>query len=225
MAIPQGYSPKGETLPNNPVCKLHKSLYDLKQASRQWYAKFSAALLEEAVKFASSILGFDPVIMSNQDAWIGLEEGTATQLFSEENNIKQGSCCWSHVKKTLAKPLGTTENWITFVSWIVSISIDPLFCYVAVISDEKKFLEINITLLIFLLVIFVVLHAYKFRIYLQLELSGSLRRKQRANFILAEFITPFLANVRHLLYNVMLLQCNIWPNRTDQERDPTRWTL
>ncbi|TXG71164.1 hypothetical protein EZV62_006099 [Acer yangbiense] len=149
------------------------------------------------VKFASSILGFYLVlIMSNQDDWISLEGGTASQLFSEERNIKQGSCCWSHhVKKMLAKPLGTTESWITFVSWIVSISIDPLFCYVAVINDEKKFLEINIRLLIFLLVIFVVLHAYKFRIYLQLELAGSLGRKQRVNFILAEFITPFLANL------------------------------
>ncbi|KAK1549458.1 hypothetical protein Q3G72_002457 [Acer saccharum] len=135
---------------------------------------------------------------SNQDDWISLEGGTAShQLFSEERNIKQGSCCWSHfMKKILAKRLGTTESWITFVLWIVSISIDPLFCYVAVSNDEKKFLEINIRLLIFLLVIFVVLHAYKFRIYLQLELAGSLGRKQRVNFILAEFITPFFGKFK-----------------------------
>ncbi|XP_042974892.1 uncharacterized mitochondrial protein AtMg00810-like [Carya illinoinensis] len=40
--MPSGYSVQGK----NKVCKLNKSLYGLKQASQQWYAKFSSSLLQ-----------------------------------------------------------------------------------------------------------------------------------------------------------------------------------
>lgn len=42
MTVPQGFNKKR----GNFACKLLKSLYDLKQASRQWNSKFSQALCQ-----------------------------------------------------------------------------------------------------------------------------------------------------------------------------------
>ncbi|KAG7594381.1 Retrotransposon Copia-like N-terminal [Arabidopsis thaliana x Arabidopsis arenosa] len=57
MHLPQGYTPRqGEILPEKPVCRLVKSLYGLKQASRQWFHKFSGVLLQNG--FIQSF--FDP---------------------------------------------------------------------------------------------------------------------------------------------------------------------
>ncbi|KAD3336139.1 hypothetical protein E3N88_31658 [Mikania micrantha] len=46
MKIPQGFSERNET----SVCKLKKSLYGLKQASRTWYQKFTNALINFGYK-------------------------------------------------------------------------------------------------------------------------------------------------------------------------------
>lgn len=45
MELPPGYvCSKGEALPSNPICRLHKSIYGLRQGSRQWFCKFFEAL-------------------------------------------------------------------------------------------------------------------------------------------------------------------------------------
>ena len=52
MELPLGYGNQGESTSKSMVCRLHKSIYGLKQASRQWNLKFTEVLLQ--VGFAQS---------------------------------------------------------------------------------------------------------------------------------------------------------------------------
>ena len=54
MSLPPSYVHEGLNLSANTICHLHKSLYELKQASRQWFSKFSTALLQKGFLKSSS---------------------------------------------------------------------------------------------------------------------------------------------------------------------------
>ncbi|KAI3766949.1 hypothetical protein L2E82_17029 [Cichorium intybus] len=64
MKIPQGFGKRNETR----VCKLRKSLYGLKQASRNWYQKFTLALVK--IGFKQTKMDHSLFIYKNGDTFV-----------------------------------------------------------------------------------------------------------------------------------------------------------
>ncbi|KAI3743386.1 hypothetical protein L1987_61094 [Smallanthus sonchifolius] len=95
MKIPQGFSEENETR----VCRLRKSIYGLKQASRNWYHKFTTVLLDmgfiqakadhslflykhESIFVAALIYVDDVLVVGNNMATIQHTKSQLNDLFS-----------------------------------------------------------------------------------------------------------------------------------------------
>lgn len=89
--LPKGYLIQRESIADTKlVCKLHKSLYGLKQASRQWNVKLTAALLEYGFiqsksnysLFTMRLYGhFLTVLVYIDDILIGCESSAVLEKF------------------------------------------------------------------------------------------------------------------------------------------------
>ncbi|TYK18103.1 Cysteine-rich RLK (receptor-like protein kinase) 8 [Cucumis melo var. makuwa] len=70
MDLPLGYKPQYEIQGEKLVCRLHKSIYGLKQASRQWFTKFSTFLV--SLGFQQSKANYSLFIRGKNDSFIAL---------------------------------------------------------------------------------------------------------------------------------------------------------
>nr|GEV64818.1 retrovirus-related Pol polyprotein from transposon TNT 1-94 [Tanacetum cinerariifolium] len=138
MQMPQGYVGKGENVHDTSstlVCKLKKSLYGLKQASRQWFVKLSSILLSfgfvqskaeyslfiksDTYSFTATLVYVDDLLITGLK--VGLSNAKAYKLLMD-----------SHVKlqDDVGTPLPDPEVYKRYIGKLIYLTITrPDICY------------------------------------------------------------------------------------------------
>ncbi|TXG71170.1 hypothetical protein EZV62_006105 [Acer yangbiense] len=131
-------------------------------------------------------------------AALSLKEGN-TRKYCGEITMK---AVWAYVKKTLK---GLTGNyWITFVSWIISVSLDPYICYVPSIDDEKKLLKMNSSLMITIWVLYWSLLIHRILISFCTENKGTWQVLLYSLFLIPKIVSNICAGVFSVALGIFL---------------------
>lgn len=117
MSIPPGYSASSPS----QICKLHKFLYGLKQASRQWYSKLSFLFISLCFKFSES--DHSLYIKSSHNTFITLLVYVDDLILVGNSLIKINSVKHALDSKFKTKDLGSLRYFLGFKinrtsSWI-----------------------------------------------------------------------------------------------------------
>ncbi|XP_017979725.1 PREDICTED: uncharacterized mitochondrial protein AtMg00810-like [Theobroma cacao] len=112
MELLEGYSIKGEHSDDSRlVCKLHKSLYGLKQASRQWNAKLTASILQYG--FKQSMSDYSLFTMSTTGGEFVALLIYVDDILIASNSAQAATAVKSHIDSQFKlKDLGTVKYFL-----------------------------------------------------------------------------------------------------------------